>query len=250
MVFGKDHTDVNAASGMRDGGPYQVPKDKAERLKLLFIHENKDQANNLYINLKRGLKHFPGLLSYVGIPVNILNERLQYTSEASILEELDSFLLQALPNEFYPDYLGLVLLPFSKETAEKNDSAIYFAIKEKLLIKGIVTQDIDARKINSGSFHYHLPNISIAILAKIGGIPWKLKSKPYSELIVGFNEEHLGDNLLLGSAVYFDNSGKLVQVKAFNGKNRKELIQSLRQSIQAYLDKNENPPKRLVIHYH
>ena len=252
MLFGRGHTDINAASGMRDGGPIELPKEKAERLKFLFIYQNTDQANNLYFSLKRGLKHYPGLLSYVGIPVNITNERLQYTKKATLLDEFDGFVAKSLPEGIYPDYFALVLLPFSRETASPDDIKLYFHIKEKLLQKNIPSQDIYNGNVNSGSFHYHLPNISIAILAKIGGIPWKLKRKPYQELLIGFNEKKLGNDSILGSAIYFDNSGKLRQVKAFPAfRSRFDLICSLRDSIQQYLEHNQNnPPERLIIHYY
>ena len=39
----------------------------------------------------KGLKHYPGLLSYVGIAVNVANERLQYTSEEAFVYEFESF---------------------------------------------------------------------------------------------------------------------------------------------------------------
>ncbi|MBK7667721.1 MAG: hypothetical protein IPJ32_10500 [Sphingobacteriaceae bacterium] len=48
---------------------------------------------------------------------------------------------------------------------------MYYEIKGKFLSKGIPTQFIQDKNIHSGSFHYFLPNISIGILAKLGGIP-------------------------------------------------------------------------------
>jgi hypothetical protein len=228
-----------------------VPEEKAKNLKFLFIYQNREQANNLFSHLKKGLKHYPGLLSYVGIAVNVANERLQYSNEDAFEGEFDEFLLNTLAQNFYSDYFALVLLPFSRESADSVEHELYYVIKEKLLTKGIASQLIDSNKINSANFHYHLPNISIAILAKIGGIPWKLARKPYNELVVGFNEESYGDGSILGTAVYFDNSGKLKQVRSFRGNQRSQLIHSLKNSIQEYLTANLNAqPERLVIHYY
>jgi hypothetical protein len=250
MLFGRDHTDINAATGMRDGGAFDIPKEKVEKLKFLFIYQNKEQANSLYLSLKRGIKQFPGLLSYVGIPVNIADERLQYKSKETILQEFENYHLKDLKESYYSDYFAIILLPFSKENATDEDRIIYYKIKEKLLQKGIPTQFIESGKINSATFHYHLPNISIAILAKIGGIPWKLKRKSYSELIIGFNEVKYNDDAILGTAVYFDNSGKLQQVRTFKSQARNELIISLKDSINQFIKQNDNPPERLVIHYY
>ncbi|WP_132052099.1 Piwi domain-containing protein [Pseudocnuella soli] len=251
MLFGKGYKDVNAASGMRDGGPFEVPKEKAEKTKLLFIYQNREQANNLFSYLKKGLKHYPGLLSYVGISVNVANERLQYTNEELFIEEFNEFVSNQLVNETYTDYFALVLLPFSRESADSGEHELYFHIKEKLLQKGIASQLIDSGKINSANFHYHLPNISIAILAKIGGIPWKLGRNCYNELVIGFNEEYNDEGSILGTAVYFDNSGKLKQVRSFQSLSRVDIIIALRNSIIDFLDANKKmPPERLVIHYY
>ncbi|RDC58757.1 hypothetical protein AHMF7616_05191 [Adhaeribacter pallidiroseus] len=190
-------------------------------------------------------------MSYAGISVNIANERLQYSNKESLLNEFNNFINGVLTNESYADYFALVILPFSKESADLSDNKLYYLIKEKLLKKSIASQSIDSTKINGANFHYHLPNISVAILAKVGGIPWKLKRKPYNELVVGFNEEYFEENLVLGTAVYFDNSGKLRHVKSFNGNNRNDLIIALKNSIQNFLEANQNnPPDRLVIHYY
>lgn len=251
MLFGKGVSDVNAASGMRDGGPFEIPKEKSERIKFLFIYQNREQANNLFSYLKKGLKHYPGLLSYVGVSVNVANERLQYTSEQSFVQEFNLFIHETLVNDSYSDYFALVLLPFSKESADAAENDLYYLIKEGLLRKNIASQLIDSTKINSANFHFHLPNISIAILAKIGGIPWKLERKSYNELIVGFNEETYQESSILGTAVYFDNSGKLRQVRTFHENLRSDLIIALRNSIQEFLQANSNtPPERLVIHYY
>lgn len=250
MLFAKGYTDVNAATGMRDGGAYEIPKDKAEKVKFVFIFQNKEQANSLYLSFKRGLKHFPGLLSYVGIQVNIANERLNYQSRDSLIKDFEAFLKSDLSKNFYEDYFAVVLVPFSREKASIEDSKTYYLIKERLLKKGIPTQFIDSEKINSASFHYHLPNISIAILAKIGGVPWKLKAKPYNDLIVGFNEIKYGEEAVIGSAVYFDNSGRLQQIKTFKSPRRNDLIISLKDSITQFIKSNLNPPDRLIIHYY
>lgn len=248
MMFGKGHTDINAATGIREGGAYEVPIDKAEELKFLFIYENKDQANNLYLHLKRGLKHFPGLLSYIGIPVNLANEKIQYSD----INGLTSLIEEKLKQDSYSNYIALVIVPFSKITATDVEKESYFMVKQILLKKGITSQFLEGKKINTNTFHYQLANISVAILAKIGGVPWRLKRKNYEELIVGFNEVALDDNYMIGSAIYFDNSGKLKLISSFpRTRNRNDLIISLRESIKTYLGQSNNiKPERLVIHYY
>src|SRR5690606_15121484 len=77
MLFGKEKTDINAVTGMRDYGIYK-PSPKATDVKFIFVYENSRDANQLYLYLKNGLKHYPGLWSYVGIPIRLSDIKLQY----------------------------------------------------------------------------------------------------------------------------------------------------------------------------
>ena len=118
-----------------------------------------------------------------------------------------------------------------------------------LLEKGISSQFVSSQSIKEPNFHYAIPNIAIAILAKLGGIPWKLDTKRYNELIIGFNTRKYSDNTFLGSAVFFDNEGKLGRVQGFPQAGSREIIQHLRNAIVQY--NNEfGEPDRLVIHYY
>jgi len=65
-------------------------------------------------------------------------------------------------------------------------------------------------------YYYSLPNIAIAILAKLKGIPWKLDTKFKNELIVGigaFRNSEV-DIQYIGSAFSFANNGKFNQSNA------------------------------------
>lgn len=251
MLFGKGQTDINAISGMRDYGPYKL-SPKATDNKFIFIYQNRDDANLLYQYFKNGLKHFPGMWSYVGIPVTLdIDVKLQYSKEETLRTEFDAFLGDHLPKDNYEDYFLIIVGPFSKQDADEEESALYYHIKERLLSKGIPSQFISHKSIRSGSFHYFLPNIAVAILAKLGGIPWRLVAKPYNELIVGFNQKVLGNKRFIGSAVFFSNEGELGVVNSYpQSDSESQLIGHLRNSIENYILEQKSPPSRLVIHYY
>lgn len=68
-------------------------------------------------------------------------------------------------------------------------------MKLSLLQKNIPSQFIKYKNIrNTSVFNYHLPNIAIGIHAKLGGIPWRIKSDEKNELVIGFNQERGPDN--------------------------------------------------------
>ncbi len=179
MLFGNEKTDINAVTGLRDFGIYK-PSPIATDVKFVFVFQNKSDANQLYLYFKNGYKHYPGLWSYVGIPITRLEpeKSLQYKNDDELRNTIDEYLNNQFPNDYYNDYLAIIIQPYSsqdREDIEEDENELYYSIKYKFLSKGIPTQFIQDRNIHSGSFHYYLPNISIAILAKLGGIPWRLK---------------------------------------------------------------------------
>ncbi len=253
MLFGKEKTDINAVTGMRDYGIYKA-SPKATDVKFIFVYENSRDANQLYLYLKNGLKHFPGLWSYVGIPIRLSDLKLQYDGIDDLKNKIDNFLSENLPNDYYSDLFTIVINPNSsqeKEEIDEDENPAYFTIKRKFLEKGIPTQFIQDKNIHSGSFHYFLPNISIGILAKLGGIPWRLKTKKIDELVVGFNQKTLGEKQFIGSAVFFSNDGQLGKTFGFPETNSETaLVSNLKSAIEQYLSQKESPPERLVIHYY
>lgn len=255
MLFGNSNVDINPITGMRDFGPYKA-SPKALENRFIFIYENRDDANKLYQYFKNGYRHFPGLERYVKIPATLDRDKiLKYSSINSLQNEFDDFVANKLEGDQYEKHFAIVIGPFDKVEADEQESHLYYYIKNKLLRKGISSQFIDYRNIrNSSVFHFHLPNIAIAILAKMGGVPWRLENKDYQELVVGFNQVRLGSQSFIGSAVFFSNDGSLGAVNAFpKSSSTKALVEHLKQAINSYLEKNGFQiglqRMRLVIHY-
>ena len=253
MLFGKGKTDINAVTGMRDYGIYK-PSPKATDAKFIFVYENSRDANQLYLYLKNGLKHYPGLWSYVGIPIRLSDIKLQYNGTDDLKNKIDNFISENLNDEYYSDLFAIVINPNSsqeKEELDEDEDPTYYTVKQKFLEKGIPTQFIQDKNIHSGSFHYFLPNISIGILAKLGGIPWRLKTKRTDELVIGFNQKTIGEHQFIGSAVFFSNDGQLGKTFGFPETNSETaLIGNLKSAIEQYISQKESPPERLVIHYY
>lgn len=253
MLFGKEKTDINAVTGMRDYGIYK-PSPKATDVKFIFVYENSRDANQLYLYLKNGLKHYPGLWSYVGIPIRLSDIKLQYNGTDDLKNKIDNFISENLNDEYYSDLFAIVINPNSsqeKEELDEDEDPTYYTVKRKFLEKGIPSQFIQDKNIHSGSFHYFLPNISIGILAKLGGVPWRLKTKRTDELVIGFNQKTIGEHQFIGSAVFFSNDGQLGKTFGFPETNSETtLIGNLKSAIEKYISQKESPPERLVIHYY
>lgn len=250
MIFKGNNTDYSTVNGMRTYGPYLMPENINEK-KLLFIYPDRESANRLYTYLSRGYRHFPGIESYVGIPANIYEERIQYSE--SDLKNIVNLIDEKLPNDIYNDILAICIMPFSKANATKEQSEIYYKIKEKLLNKNIPSQFIERNKIFMENFHFSLPNIVIAMLGKIGGVPWKLERKDYNQLIIGLNVFiKQGDSKYLGSAAYFDNSGIIKRVNGFKGGTIDQICKELIDSLKDYQKEQDYSTtlNKIIIHYY
>lgn len=252
MVFDKGKVDYSTINGMRDYGPYRIP-DNAKNTKLLFIYPDKESANTLYTYLSRGYKHFPGLESYVGIPAKIYEKKINYNKDdlSSVIHQIQ----KELPENNYSDVIAVCIMPFSKSNATNEQSKIYFQIKKILLEKNIPSQFIYRDKIFDENFHFSLPNIAIAMLAKCGGIPWKLAKPHYNQLTIGFNVFQVRDKnneeikTYLGSAVFFDNEGIIREVRGYTENNIKTICNSLIESINAYKNEKNEIVNKIVIHF-
>lgn len=246
MIFGNDQTDYSTINGMRDYGPFKKP-DNIEQTKLLFIYPDSDSANKLYVYFSKGYRHFPGLESYVGIPAQPAETKIKYEHNKFI--ELPEKIELELSNSSYENLIAICIMPFNKQSATPEQSDAYYKIKEILLNKNIPSQFLERSKIYSENFHYYLPNISIAMLAKLGGVPWKLQTDRYDQLIIGFNIFRNEANSFIGSAIYFDNEGLLKDIYAFEKKNSvKEITLSVRDSIVKYIEQNQSC-NSMVVHY-
>lgn len=247
MIFKNHKEDYSTVNGMRDYGPYQVPED-LKNTQLLFIYPDKESANRLYIYLSRGYKHFPGLESYVGIPTNIYEKKINYNNDLnSIVENINN----ELTEQNYSNIIAVCVIPFSKATASKEQSKVYYQIKKNLLEKNIPSQFIERNKIFQENFHFSLPNIAIAMLAKCGGVPWKLATPHFNQLTIGFNIIKKVENSYLGSAVFFDNEGIIREVKGFAKENVNNICNSLIESITQYKkDKKQETVYKVVLHFY
>lgn len=257
MLFKDSHTNVNASNGMKFSGPLLVPKDVIEETEFLFIYSSPDKANELFRYLRDGLSFFPGLERYVGIPVRTPNKNLslRYDNYDHLPDLLKDHLEKNSEQLKLKKYVAIVIIPKGKTDKEffiddpEDNDKIYYRIKELLLQKNIPSQFIVESNIGIKSFHFFLPNIAIALLAKLGGIPWRLNKEVTNDLIIGFGEKKVNDNRYLGNTVFFDNTGKIKENYYFNADNPRQLANNIKSSVLNYKEQTNENPRRIIIHY-
>jgi hypothetical protein len=81
--------------------------------------------------------------------------------------------------------VAIYISPISKTEKDHPQHFAYYKIKELLLNKGISSQVLYKEHLSKEDFYYFIPNIYVALLAKIGGIPWRLARVKEDEIIIG-----------------------------------------------------------------
>lgn len=251
LVFGNNNTDYTPLNGLRKYGPLSQPSKKVKFI-FIFNERNKNEANTFYLFLKKGFQSFPGLEQLVGIPLDLDREKsiiLNCDNEAipfKISEQLET---RNFDDGF--KYIAFVFTDVIKDSQDPIEKEIYYKIKEKLLNKGIVSQVIDPQKISNENYGYFLPNIAISVLAKAGGVPWRLASSIEKELVIGIGASRSYENekTYIGNAICFNNSGTFNGFSATKSTSLAELSEFLKDQITKY-GVMYSGVSRLIIHYY
>lgn len=252
LQFGRG-VDTVPYNGMKYSGPFQKPP--FNRIYLFFIlHvDNKDMAAHLKTCFETGLDYFKGFSKYVEVTFHTIEKfSIVFKNLENPLPEIE----EALDTRtFNPEhrYIAIYLTPFNKFDTDLQKREIYYKVKELLLIRSITSQCIDPVKasLRGKDFVYSLPNIAVAILAKLQGIPWKLNTPAKNELIVGIGAfKHLDrDVQYIGSAFSFTNTGNFNRFEYFMQSEVEILAGSIARAVREFTSIYQNPD-RLIIHFY
>ena len=203
--------------------------------------------------------------------------RMKYNTEPNLsivfknkdnpLSEIEQKLEERVLSD-HKKYVAIYLSPYDKWTQHPGHKSIYYRIKEALLLKSIVSQTIDVAKVwgkerktdtegkytravLKSRFDYSLPNILVAIHAKLGGTPWCLGEQPTDELVIGISayKSHDLDRRYLGSAFSFTNEGRFQGFDCFRSNQVRELAGSIALAVKNYCEERKSL-QRLVIHFY
>lgn len=251
LEFGNDGSNFSPYNGLKDNGPFKGPS--TNKIKLLFIFHKDDStlANKLFSYFKKGYKSFPGLYQFVRIPVDIdTKNSIKYSSENNPYKDIvANFKSENLEQEY--KYAAIYISRIKKRDSDNDKESQYYKIKEFLLNHSITSQVIFKENIENDYFNFFLPNISIALLAKLDGIPWRLKRPKRKDLLIGVGAYKPKEALerYLGNAFYFKNDGTFHEFDCFEQSDVVALSESYKSSILNYIKEFGNPG-RLIIHFY
>jgi hypothetical protein len=248
LVFSENHTHFNPYNGLKEYGPYQAVTGDDYRFFFIFHEEDREHANKLYGYLTKGLKGFPGIFRFSGVEVKLDRDKTIHFSEEDPIEQISQKLNEL---SFDPNtrYLAIYISRIKKDDSDEDRRDVYFKLKKLLLEKNISSQVVHKWNIDNPNFNYFLPNIAVAVLAKLGGIPWRLSRPIKHDLIVGIGAFREGDHLYLGTTVAFKNDGTFVRFDSSKVDTVDGLIQFFKKALSD-VAKEQTEIKRIVVHYY
>lgn len=260
LHFARNHTNADVISGMKVG-PFSPPTVPQNNVHFFFIFQ-KDKDYDTAVKLhniftkglyKEGFQYpvFKPLSEYIKQPFHTeKNGSITFSSPETALEEIEKGILEKKSTNG-ATYVAIYISPIHKDDIEHPQHNLYFKVKELLLDKGITSQAIYNERHNDEYFSFHLPNIAIAILAKLGGIPWRLNPSLKEDLIIGigaFKSQTIGERYV-GSAFCFNKEGIFQNFSCHRDNELDQLIADIRKAIGHYVVEHETA-NRLIIHYY
>jgi len=247
LLFGENHTHFNPYNGLKEYGPYQSVQSG---YKFFFVFHKDDAAyaNKLHACLNRGLKGFPGLYRFVGLNLDLDKEKTIRFSDENPVNQVTSG-LNGIKFDEKTRYLAIYISRINRDDPDDEKRAIYFRLKKAFLEKNISSQVVFRENIELDNFNYFLPNIAIAILAKLGGIPWRLSRPIRHDLVVGLGAFRESNNVLLGTTVAFKNDGTFIKFDANQVNTVADLV-SFFERILSSVAHEFTDVRRLVVHFY
>jgi len=251
-VFGDDREGRSQFFGLRDHGPYQ-PADPESRVVFVFAPEDRERSQHLFRALRGDIySTFPGMASMFGAKMSRQNVSGIQASGFSN-SELRSTCL-ALKRQFPAELIvPVALVPFSNHTSDE-ETAKYYAAKHAFVSNRLVSQFVDRKRTQDrNSLKWSVSNIGLALFAKMGGVPWRVKPSTNRCLIVGIGQAHRIINRkidrYIAYSVLTDSTGGYETIKILgNAQNEREYLDALRRNLRQVLISHSAQYDSFVLH--
>lgn len=251
LVFGQSKTSENINAGFKEHGPFKLPPCNTINYFFIYDKSDPDGMTALQNNFVTHYSKENRLRAYVKLPVIHRSELdIAFDGKADILQQIRQRIrIQELnPNQCY---YAFFINPYGQWECNLQNWKLYFKIKEALLQRGIMMQNMDSRKIMNSNLYYFTPNLAAAMTGKLGGIPWKLDHTGEDELIIGFGLSRTRKlkTAWMGSAFCFKGDGTFQQFDSFRAEESGRLAAKVEEAVLKYREANQEA-KRIVIHFY
>lgn len=250
LVFGESGTHTDILNGFKQNGPHRLPNPTQITVFMIFHEESTEVASVLYEYLFRD-KGFFRVAKRTKLNLRYDSSlNITFHDKTNAAVEIENALatknLQA-GRRYFAFYVSL----WDKFEPNEQLRRIYFRVKEVMLQREVALQVVNHHKIMAQGFQYSIANIAIAMVAKLGGIPWRLATEQKNDLIVGFGAFR-SENYrtpYVGASFSFNNLGVFNEFDCFPADEVWNLAGSIRQAIERYTESHASF-RRLIIHFY
>lgn len=243
---------VSPFQGLRKAQPLKAANPNS---RVIFLYREQDKLNSqeLFRALRGDLfPTFPGMRAVFKTVIDKTNTSgmvipgFEYKDVDWIAADLKSRFegFQIVP---------VAVVPFSKHKSPE-ETAGYYRAKHAFLKHGLPSQFIDrARFDNKELLKWSVSNIGLALFAKMGGHPWKVKPATARGLVIGIGQAHRkvdGEiNRYFAYSVLTDSSGLYEKIRVLgSSSNQSEYLGSLKQKLREVLLEHKDTFNSFVIH--
>ena len=250
LVYGDGTNGKAPRSDFRNHGPYKRPEVP---FTYFFITKDDDKEfrkkEDARINAKTIDKPIAEYL--LQRPIWERGLSCTYTSDRTAIAEVRKHLQDS---RFHTDqkYIAIIISDIRRDDTNKEKHELYYLLKELLMQYGITSQVIYRNNIGSSSFNWFIPNIAAALVGKMGGMAWGVKSLVQgNDMIVGIGASWQRGikKPYLGSAFCFDKEGCFRNFNSCRADDTETLQSDLKKSIWNFCE-DYGKPDRLIIHYY
>jgi hypothetical protein len=251
-VFADGHEGRSQFFGLRDHGPFQAA-DPHSRLVFVFAKDDWGRSQHLFRALRGDIySTFSGMDAIFGAPINRNNVTgIEVPGFSNVeLQATCATLKSQYPSE---RVVPVALVPMSKHTGDE-ETARYFAAKHAFISHGLASQFIDRKRTQDrNALKWSVSNIGLAIFAKMGGVPWRVKPSTDRCLVVGIGQAHrFVDRRIeryIAYSVLTDSTGGFETIKVLgNAPSMNEYLEALKTNLRQVLVSHTDQYDSFVIH--
>jgi Piwi domain len=252
FVFADGKEGMSPFFGLRKFGPSKTPSRKP-RIVFVFLDSDRPKSQDLFRALRGDTYNtFPGMQNMFkvqfdrdnvsGIPVS------GFTT--SDLQNACLILRTQYPTEVI---VPVVLVPMSKHSSDL-ESRNYFIAKHAFLSESIASQFVDRKRLDDHTaLKWSISNIGLALFAKMGGVPWRLKVSTEKCLVVGIGQAHRVVNgsveRYFAYSVLADSSGIYERITLLGDSSDFDAyLNSLKANLRDVLVSHRNQYESFVLH--
>ncbi len=251
-IFAGDKEARNQFFGLRDNPPLKLA-DPNTKLEFVFLPIDRSKSQDLFRAL-RGNTYttFSGMEKM--FRTSIGNHNVSATETLGFSnEELSQTAIAIKKKYAETPVVPIVVVPFTKHVSEE-ETLRYYAAKHAFLQNGLYSQFVDRKRLEDrNALKWSVSNIGLALFAKMGGVPWRIKPSTDNCLVVGIGQAHrIIDGKVekyFAYSVLADSSGIYESIKILgSATNRTEYIASLKDKLRDVLLEHKGKYKSFVLH--